>query len=207
MTGIQAARNQLACTPLNAPLIPRFVDVGTQRQGMHACPPGQPLSGIQVARNLLLCGDQYVVRIAGFIVSPLFVQLGGNISVSWNVVCTDPACVVTLRGGNIGGVLSRDQYAGSRVDTVNATSAATSVTYTISAAAGGGVDERSQTVQVQVPMEYTFCVTDLSGYCFEVTVTASDPIDAERQVEAQYPTSTITPGVCGGVCAEGRRLR
>jgi hypothetical protein len=204
MTGLQAARNQLACTPLNAPLIPRFVDVATQRQGMHACPPGQPLSGIQVARNLLLCGDQYVVRVNGFSVSPLSIQIGMPVTVSWNVTCTDPSCVVTLSGGGIGVILPREQYAGSKTDVPNVSGSA-SVTYSISAAAGGGVDEKSQTVQVIASPTYTFCVTDSNGYCYEVTVTASDPLDAQKQVEAQCPDCTIIPGICGDFCVEGRR--
>jgi hypothetical protein len=144
MTGIHASTNQLACTHLNAALIPRLVDRDTQRQGMHACPPGQPMSGIQVDKNLNLCGDEYVVRVNDFAASPSTIQSGGFVSLSWNVTCTDPACIVTLSGGKIGGVLPPAQYVGIGGDrpTSNAT-------YEITAAAGGGSDARSQTVQVE----------------------------------------------------------
>ena len=102
MTGLQADTNQLACTRVvNTALIPRFVDTGTQRQKMHACPPGRPVSGIHLTKNWLLCGDQYVVRVNSFNAS----AAGQSVSVSWDVTCTDPACIVALAGGGIGRVL------------------------------------------------------------------------------------------------------
>jgi hypothetical protein len=118
-------------------------DRDTQRQGMHACPPGQPMSGIHVTKNVNLCGDEYVVRVNHFATSPSTIQSGDSVAVAWDVTCTDPACVVTLRGGAIGGVLPAAQYAAVKSDRPTSTT-----TYEIAAAAGGGSDTRSQTVQV-----------------------------------------------------------
>jgi hypothetical protein len=147
MTGIQASANQLACTHLNAPLIPRFVDLETQRQGMHACPPGQPLSGIHVAKNLNLCGDQYVVRVNSLMIDPNPIQLNVPFLVSWNVTCTDPACTVTLTDKGAlswSNVLPGNRYTGSLSQTISSNQIVAS-TYTVSATAGGGTDTQSQT--------------------------------------------------------------
>jgi len=150
MTGIEVSKNQLACTRLNAPLIPRRVDVGggpqdkrTQREGMHACPPGQPLSGIQVVKNLNLCGDQYVVRVNSLKIGGVQ-EPGVPFLVSWNVICTDPACTVTLTDNGVPSfldVLSRNSYVGSLSFEIEDGNSPIR-TYTISATAGGGTDTR-----------------------------------------------------------------
>ena len=54
MKGIYAAGwDTLLCTQAN--LGPVHGDDNTQRMGMHACPPGQVMVGIHVARNILAC--------------------------------------------------------------------------------------------------------------------------------------------------------
>lgn len=63
MTGLQVADNLLACTQLTSPPPARFVDTNTQKMGMHACPgnnPGDPVVGVQVAKNLLLCAGAQI---------------------------------------------------------------------------------------------------------------------------------------------------
>jgi hypothetical protein len=57
MTGFHAGNNLLACAPVSQSMA-RFVDTGTVRAGMHACPPGVPASGIHIGNNLLMCGTQ-----------------------------------------------------------------------------------------------------------------------------------------------------
>jgi hypothetical protein len=143
ITGIQVSANLLACTHLNAPLIPRFVDRGTQRQDMHACPPGLPLSGIQVAKNLNLCGDEYVVRVNSLTgkVTQDLPHPSYSFLVSWDVTCTDPACTVTLTTSVSSIVLKQNQYKSSLNFNFGANSPP-NLTYSISATAGGGTDTR-----------------------------------------------------------------
>jgi hypothetical protein len=66
MTGIHVGANLLACAPFNASLAKaRRTDptdrnwwwAATQRSGMHACPTGLPMSGIDVSNNVLACGS------------------------------------------------------------------------------------------------------------------------------------------------------
>jgi hypothetical protein len=66
MTGFHQARNLLACAPFSRNLAqlryPDPVDrwnrpIATQRSGMHACPTGLPVSGIDPGDNVLLCGS------------------------------------------------------------------------------------------------------------------------------------------------------
>lgn len=63
VTGIHVDRKALACAPIIPPItmpLTYFPDRGvTQREGMHACPKGYPLAGINVKENILLCGAQY----------------------------------------------------------------------------------------------------------------------------------------------------
>jgi hypothetical protein len=205
MTGLHEGKNQLACTRLNVALIPRFVDTDTQREGaktkvkMHACPLGKPLSGIHITKNLLLCGDEFVVRVNSLMVS----VAGQMVSVNWDVTCTDPACIVSVGGGGIGRVLPRDNFVGGTPDTPNPNST-TIVTYSVSAAAGNGVDEKQKSVQVFTG--YTFCIRQPTGNCSDITINAPDPITAMNQAQDQCIGScTVTPGACG-VCESTRVL-
>jgi hypothetical protein len=58
MVGYNNSKNEVLCAQLSpAPRTksPTSQDVGTQRQGMHACPPRSVLSGIDAEHNVLLC--------------------------------------------------------------------------------------------------------------------------------------------------------
>jgi len=205
MTGLHEGKNQLACTRLNAALIPRFVDTDTRREGtktkvkMHACPLGKPLSGIQITKNLLLCGDQFVVRVNSLTAS----VAGQMVSVNWDVTCTDPACIVSVSGGRIGRVLSRDSFVGGTTDAPNPTST-TTVTYSVSAAAGGGVDEKQKSVQVFTG--FTFCIRQPNGTCSDITINAPDSNTAMNEAQEQcIGDCKVTPGACG-VCESARVL-
>jgi hypothetical protein len=66
MTGYHQAQDRLACAPFNPnlardrfpdPLDPYTRPISTQRSGMHACPTGLPVSGIDVGNNVLQCGS------------------------------------------------------------------------------------------------------------------------------------------------------
>jgi hypothetical protein len=191
MTGVHASTNQLACTHLPNSFIPRVVDHGTQRQGMHACPPGQPLSGIHVDKNLNLCGDEYVMRVNSINVSQGSIRPGAGVTVSWNVVCTDPQCKVTLSGGAIGGTLQPGLYTASKIDKPNS-----GTTYTVTAAAGGGIDQKSVSVQIAQKSSFTFCLTDPTGNSSEITVNAYTLEEAAAQAQAKCGDCVIFPGGC-----------
>jgi hypothetical protein len=58
MTGLEVAENHLACARLSNPPPAHHIDSSSQKEGMHGCPgtdPGDPVVGVHVDRNLLLC--------------------------------------------------------------------------------------------------------------------------------------------------------
>ena len=191
MTGFHQSTNEIACTHFNAALIPRIVDSSTQRQGMHACRPGLPVSGIQVTQNLLLCGDQYVVNVNSFMAKPSQILIGGTTTISWNVTCTEPGCVVTIFGGNVGGYkglpLDKSQYVGSETDTPT-----TSISYKITAVGGLGTSKGVANVQVGAN---SYLIQEQSGdSCSIVIVTAGSPEAAQTAAKNQCAcTATVVP--------------
>ncbi len=90
ITGIHLNDTRWACARVAKPK-PRQVDTSTQRQGMHACPPGLPISGI--GRGGFLCGTQHELRINDFRESLIS---GNRWKLSWDVSCTAPDCIVGI---------------------------------------------------------------------------------------------------------------
>ena len=100
MTGYHHGRNVLACAPVARPPLPKFVDTGTQRFGMHACPAGAPVSGINDGRGLLLCGTQSGLRIQSFKALPNdgYIRVGDSATLTWQVSGCEVNCSVSLQG-------------------------------------------------------------------------------------------------------------
>src|SRR5690349_21773189 len=49
-------------------------------------------------------------RVNGVQASPAAVRPGNAVSISWDVVCTDPSCKVTPIGGTVGRLIPSNQY-------------------------------------------------------------------------------------------------
>jgi len=55
MIGAHVDNNVFKCAQLQTSPGYRYLDAGTQRNGMHACPYGSVMAGLHVDRNLLAC--------------------------------------------------------------------------------------------------------------------------------------------------------
>jgi hypothetical protein len=149
------------------------------------------MSGIHVGNNLNLCGDEYQVRVNSVLLSQDPVRPGNAVAISWNVVCSDPNCKVTLIGGTVGRVIPSSDYNGTVFDNPQV-----ETTYTVTASAGGGTDQKSATVHMLPKSAFTFCLSDGHGGSSEITVSDYDESDAANQARQQCPTCEILPGHC-----------
>lgn len=70
MIGAHIDKNVFKCAQLTAMAGSRYLDAGTQRNGMHACPWGSVMVGLHAGRNMLACQRPST--------SPYFEYVDGN---------------------------------------------------------------------------------------------------------------------------------
>jgi hypothetical protein len=99
---------------------------------------------------------------------------------------------VTLIGGTVGRVIPSDQYRnGTAFDNPQV-----ETTYTVTASAGGGTDQKSVTVHMLQKSTFPFCLSDGHGNSSEIKINDYDEADAMNQARQLCPSCQILPGPC-----------